>query len=93
MSLPGWFVRVAATLGVGAAVRRGASVRCPQMPVHIAVRGERHLTVLAFERPFPGVHQHMSVEGTCRAQHLIAHAAAIVILAATVCAARRIMAA
>ena len=92
------FLRVAAVTAAGtslricAAVRRRASVRRLQVPVHVPVRGERHFAVLALVRPGTCVHRQVPVEGTGRAEHPVAHVAAVLVLAAAVGAAGRVVA-
>jgi hypothetical protein len=81
-------LRAATALGVRAAVRRHHPMGTPHVSVHIAVRRERHIAVLAFERSLTRVYQHVPVQRARRAEHLIAYAAAVILLAAAVRAAR-----
>lgn len=48
-----------------AALLMGANV-----PVHVAVGGERQVAVFAVERPFAGVHEHVAIERRGGRQHL-----------------------
>jgi len=81
-------VRAATALRVRATVRRHDPMRAAHMSIHVAVRRERHVAIFALERSLARVHQHVSVQRARRAEHLVANAAAVILLAAAVRAAR-----
>jgi len=63
-------------------------MRAPHMPVHVAVRRERHVAELALERPLARMYQHVPVQRARRAEHFITNAAAVILFTAAICTAR-----